>query len=579
LLMKILILAFLTTIVVMLSCRTTGTKGFLSIDNLPLQEYTININQDTTLVTKNGALLKIPKGSLTNDDGSTVILEIKEAYSIEQMINAGLVTESNGRPLSSGGMIYINAKAGQDVKIMQAIKVATPADYLAENMQLFKGDEGANGNVNWEEPTLLPENNQLTSVEQGQALFQSKCAGCHDLDRTLTGPALAHIVRRFGDIGEGTYRYYEHGFYPYRGDFKLRPDSIKKPGSIPSFKRYDYDHDDPYYTYKCNLVKTFGSVGPIMFNDTSTNDYIDDIYNYIQNESDKRNSPLPWQTSLMDCADSCAIYKEMLADLRNKRSATAPQQQIIKGNGSLVKDRDTLPGVPDIARSPAEDTFSQTTFVDFEEQVSPMNYGDGYYQFTIETFGWYNIDILLEEIEGVKESELFVRITGNYKERVKIYLIIPPIKANAEGGPTSRNPDEYAFYKKDGKLPLPQNVKAYILAVTETEGAIAFALKEFTTAVQQVIEISLNLSTKEEFTKSVEAINLADQVKVTKLTNAKNAGGTPKSDTTKKKIDKDLENIERFKPKNCDCDCGSPRPEMELNSADLEEMIDPNPEK
>jgi hypothetical protein len=34
---------------------------------------------------------------------------------------------------------------------------------------------------------------------------------------------------------------------------------------------------------------------------------------------------------------------------------------------------------------------------DYSWKVSPQNYNATYYQFRIETFGWYNIDMLLPE--------------------------------------------------------------------------------------------------------------------------------------------------------------------------------------
>jgi hypothetical protein len=78
----------------------------LATDKLPSQFFTINTGQDTILITSKGAVIRIPKGAISGDE-NTVQLEIKEAYSIEDIFRAGLTTQSNGQPLSSGGMIYI----------------------------------------------------------------------------------------------------------------------------------------------------------------------------------------------------------------------------------------------------------------------------------------------------------------------------------------------------------------------------------------------------------------------------------------------------------------------------------------
>src|SRR5688572_13696938 len=120
----LLALCFIVSII---SCRDENAKtNRFTTDSLPPQQFSINTDRDTTLQTSNGALLKIPKGAIVSENGSTVTLEIKEAYSMEQMIKGGLTTSANGEPLSSGGMIYINGVAGQQLKIKQAIKVALP---------------------------------------------------------------------------------------------------------------------------------------------------------------------------------------------------------------------------------------------------------------------------------------------------------------------------------------------------------------------------------------------------------------------------------------------------------------------
>ena len=181
------------------------------------------------------------------------------------------------------------------------------------------------------------------------------------------------------------------------------------------------------------------------------------------------------------------------------------------------------------------------------------NYDATYYQFSIESFGWFNIDALLKNVNGVEESELFVRIIGEYREKINVFLIIPSIKVYGEGGSAEKNPDEFAFFYKNGKLPLPQNVKAYIMAVTETKSSVAFAIKEFTTGRQQQLDISLKVSTKEEFETAIQRIN-PDRLYIG-VKDSKNAGEIRQTDVEIKNIDAELKKAENLKPKNCDCDC------------------------
>jgi hypothetical protein len=181
--MKYMLVAITICFVTVLSCNVSKEKTKLFTESfLPAQQYIINVEKDTILQTENGALLKIPAGALKPENGNTVTLEIKEAYSLSQMIKAGLFTQSNGQPLSSGGMIYINAVDGQKVTFTQPIKVAIPADYLQGRMQLYRGETNS-GKINWTNAKALPENKQLESVENGKILFQQHCTSCHSIEK------------------------------------------------------------------------------------------------------------------------------------------------------------------------------------------------------------------------------------------------------------------------------------------------------------------------------------------------------------------------------------------------------------
>ncbi len=533
------IIILLASLALIISCNTGKKTSLLSKpDDMIADEYVINIDKDTTLVTKNGALLKIPKGSLVTDEGNTVTLEIKEAYSIQQMIQAGLTTQSNGNPLSSGGMIYINAAAEQKVTIKQSIKVAIPTNYLANNMKLFKGEPTEDGSINWNNPVTLPENKQVNQIEQGRVLFQSKCTNCHSIGENSTGPDLANILKRPHINKEGGYP----GFHfrnadRYAGGHFLTTDTSKY-----------YHYGSGGSAYYCNLRQIFGA-SATLFPDLTYDDILP-VYSYIQNESNKRSLPMPSHAYLDSCIDSCRVYKEKVDTLQyRKQIAESIKGELIEKNGPLV---DIKPD-PAMPQGNAEDSTAIRS-VDFDKKVSPKNYDAVYYQFTIESFGWFNIDMLLKNVNGVEESELFVRIVGEYREKIKVFLIIPSEKVYGEGGPTGRNSDEFSFFYKNGKLPLPQNAKAYIMAVTETESSVAFALKEFTTGRQQQFDISLSASTKEEFETAIQSISL-DRLHI-KVADSKNAGAIRQTDVDVKNIDAEIKKAETLKPKGCDCDCG-----------------------
>jgi hypothetical protein len=441
-------------------------------------------------------------------------------------------------------MIYVNAAAGQKVTISKPIKIAIPSDYADKKMQLYKGEKKSATTINWTNPAPLKENPQLSNIEKGAILFQQKCTSCHGIGKEGSGPDLANYTKRHiphESDGDGMYRKYDHRFskvyYPYTVE-NAETDSAKN--------KYLYNEawSDPYI---CNLITLFNNKEVDLSDDfnKNTQDWLN-VYSYIQNESAKRKFPNPRQEYLSKAADSCELYKKLKEELEQKREKVSLKRR------QLISDNDPL-----VDRKP-DPTWRENNSIPppgFTDKVQPNNFQAVYYQFTIESFGWFNIDMMAKDIDGVKESELFARITGSYREKIKIYLIIPSAKVYVEGGPSGRAADEYAFYKKDGSIPLPQNTKAYILAITEANASVAYSLKAFTTQEKQQLDISLTTATKEAFAteiKNLDAGSLSISVKDTK-----NAAAIRETDKTIQQLEAELKNADLIKPKNCDCNCGA----------------------
>jgi len=199
------------------------------------------------------------------------------------------------------------------------------------------------------------------------------------------------------------------------------------------------------------------------------------------------------------------------------------------------------------------------------ETVSPNRNRSLYYQFTIETFGWYNIDILLKDLPGVQPSELMVRIQGQYKERFSVYLIIPSYKVMVPGGPLKDEKDAYGFYKTDGAIPLPQKTKAFIIVMGERDDQLIFAKKEFITQEKQDFELALTTITKEMLQQQLASLPLSD-VTIT-VDDTKNAAEL-------RNAIKELKKVEGLKPKNCDCDCFADDASYPYCIVDSETVVD-----
>jgi hypothetical protein len=548
--MKYYVLAALSVLVLLFSCNSSNNTVQLPVntllrpDQMPVEEFTINIDRDTVLETKNGALLRIPAGALSSPD-KNVTLQVKDAFSLSQMIAAGLTTRAGNDLLASDGMIFIGPKAGQDVTINKGIDVAIPSKAKSPDMQLFTGKENADGSIDWTDPVDLTKSKKEDTLARGARIFQSKCAGCHAIGKQLeTGPDLAHFPKRIPlSYGEGQHisiRYWIHDFNEWYHEDEIRSDRLDA-----------YRHSD---LYACNLSKMFG--GPVdLSSEFYRGDAIEDsmfaVYDYIQSESDRNNLPYPQHAWLLDCVDSCRLYNEgqaVLKELDELARLQAERKQSLSNKTQMVEEINDRP----VIQSPNPPPSAPAPPIDYDDKVNPPGYASSYYQFTIVTFGWSNIDVLIKKRNGVEESELFIRITGEYVEKVQVYLIIPSVKIYVQGGPSSR--DGYiAFQYKNGKIDLPQNTRAFIMAVTEVDASVAYTVKEFTTSTQLELDISLTKATKEEFNRAIRIIG-GDNISVI-VEDSKQSKELRAIDQQLIEVEKEKQKIYRLRPKNCDCDC------------------------
>jgi len=174
----------------LVSCQER--TGILNTNNLTSHFINIDAGKENTLRTPKGAVIKIAANSFDVPAGAKVMIEIKEAYSMNDILKAGLTTISNGKPLQSGGMIYFNATVdNKPVGYLKPVGIIIPTEQYNSDMKVFKGEISADSSINW----LLDDKNKITpystAIEKGSALFKANCASCHAPTKEMTGPALA----------------------------------------------------------------------------------------------------------------------------------------------------------------------------------------------------------------------------------------------------------------------------------------------------------------------------------------------------------------------------------------------------
>jgi hypothetical protein len=164
---------------------------------------------------------------------------------------------------------------------------------------------------------------------------------------------------------------------------------------------------------------------------------------------------------------------------------------------------DTFPNLPTTNANPFS---SQSTY---QTTVNPPTYNAEYYQFSIDSFGWYNVDALIKESANCVNSELQVTINGEATEQVHIYLVIPDKKVFIEGE-LLKDKKAFGFYEDNGKIPLPQGFPAFVIAHTEKSGKLYFGQTSFLISLKQNLQLALKENTKEGILKAMESLKLDD---------------------------------------------------------------------
>lgn len=141
-----------------------------SIDNLNTQIFTIDNSIDNLITGASGTIIRINRNTFVDQDGKAISgkVEVKliEALTPTDMVLGNLTTVFNGKPLETGGMLYINAKANnKEVSIAsdKSVQIKMPTDSTLAGMSIFEGQPDSTG-IKWGNPVKLAADKDSTSV-------------------------------------------------------------------------------------------------------------------------------------------------------------------------------------------------------------------------------------------------------------------------------------------------------------------------------------------------------------------------------------------------------------------------------
>ena len=454
---------FLTIIfiIALLSCNKKSNPKLLSAENLTSYIVTLNSDSGYYLKTPKGALIKIAANTFDVAAQTQVKVEIKEAYSMQDILLAGLSTESNGKPLRSAGMIYFSATANnKDIKFLKPIEATIPAKFYDSSMQVFNGEIKSDSSINWVNPQPIYTSPALKNLAAGKAIFRANCASCHKPLEDFTGPLLAGARRRSPNYN-WAYRFVNNT----NGMFEQDP-------------------------YARSLLAKYGSK-MTQFNLRVSE--IKAILDYCDNEALLNSNSKSDSTSLSPIATTrpCGYDTLYYAKPKKNIEVSAFKENPIDTTSIVDTDfvaTDTIPNRPNYDSE--KDEFSKKGY----KYVLPE---EGIYKINITMSGWYNIDVIFNETFATK-VQLFTQIQMQEKVDMTVYLCIPKRKILMYAD--RHNDDIYLFHYSDtnGSLPMVLNDDAFIFATASVKDKIYYGIAKFTIQQQQTIKINVKESSREE---------------------------------------------------------------------------------
>jgi len=423
-------------------------RSILEPGNLPSFYVKISHSEDQLVRTPKGGVFFIKSNTFDKD----VELEIKEAYSMKDILLAGLRTESNGKSLKSGGMIYISTKNGEAVSLNKPISVIIPAIYIDSSMSLFRGELMKDSSINWLPTDTLQPTIASQNIEAGKSLYINACANCHGIKKGITGPALAGLQNR--------------------GPWKDHKEILKWINNAAHYMANDRTG------YTVSLKNKFG-VMMVSFPQLKQND-IDNLMAFIQNEEKQQVTDtfaLPYEKP---CNGFDTIY------FNERDTLQVPEQEV-----EALIDTASYP------QASIDYNAMRNGFTDV------LNF-NGAYRFEIKTLGWYNVDALLEPQPNTVLCDLKVEVSGASDENgaLTVYAFFPTNKNLSVGINYGNN--TFHFEKVKDKIPLYLREEGVIIVFGNIQDQFFFGSKMFTVQKSQTVHVVVSATTQEGFLRMIK---------------------------------------------------------------------------
>jgi cytochrome c551/c552 len=529
---------FLFTSIFLFQCQsgTDKVRKFLASDPFqntlaPSETFQINAKQDTVIEGEQGTMLVLPKGCFVDASGEVVTepvsVELTEALTIDRMLLSNLTTTSEGKPLETDGMIYLNATAnGKQLKINPSIpiRIEIPTAQRKPGMMAYQGIRDANGNMNWIEPQpldnyLIPVDIQLLDfLPPGFAKEVEK--GMPFRNYTAATPALADslyysLAEWKGlsspdflatDYNEPYYnstrkvvdgKYTRDSYIVQKADSSIRREPVSpnkcgiSPASIKVIK-------SPKYQNTLLATREFEARLRVIFTTCNT----DILEVYVKN-LDKNLYELD---SLAARLASDSVHKKAFHQFAQQRLTKIKNgdryAQLLRGyydNQLKQVTRELQQNQEEFTKELAKQNRKFEKVVKSYEKVlwKREKHRMETYGFTWTRTGWINIDNgTLPKPYDSYPLEVTLE-NGTTLDRAYVYVIYPSIKSLYQLNSTD-NASFYAGNEETQGMLMPRNETAVAIAVGYKGEQLFLASRTFRTGMDKTLNLNLKAATTRE---------------------------------------------------------------------------------
>jgi hypothetical protein len=211
----------------MSACRDRDDiKHGLPLETEAAQTFLVDAAKDTVVVGRKGTRIKFPKNCFVDSTGKEikgqVEITLKEFNNIRDFISNRLsTTTTDGRILSSSGMVFLDARAGNSslrLKDASPLTIMFPRIVDSDIANLFSGQAGENDEIQWEllEPVhydttvIVKEISDLMSEMDSFELYQDNVGKTIEVQFVIgpdTIPLTDQNQKSFDNILSRTSRY------------------------------------------------------------------------------------------------------------------------------------------------------------------------------------------------------------------------------------------------------------------------------------------------------------------------------------------------------------------------------------